>query len=409
MPWWGLFPLALDAPAERAVGAWVGQHAAQGESAASTGAAFGVLARVRPQERWGVVARVGHGPAGWDLSGEGIRVLGDPNLEVVGMLLAGGGVEDGATTRGFLTFGAGLDLQLSATVDLHTAARVRRAADGHTALTFSVGPLWHPPHAFDADRDGVSDREDRCADQPEDRDGFEDEDGCVDDDDDLDGILDASDRCRGVPEDRDGFLDQDGCPEPDNDGDGLDDVRDLCLVAPEDPDGFQDQDGCPDPDNDADAVDDDLDACPLDAEDRDGVRDDDGCPDDDNDGDGVPDARDRAPDVPENRNGWEDDDGAPDTIPRVLARLVGPLPALRFDAETQLTERASDLLGTLADVLATYPAVRVHLHVTAPDDALAEARAVVVREALTTSGIAPERIEVLGTVGDGVPTLILVP
>jgi hypothetical protein len=409
MPWWGLVPLALDAPAEWAVGAWFGQHAAQGETAAQTGATMGLHARVRPQERWGVDARLGRGPAGWELSLDGLRVIGDPSLEVVGLLHAGLGAAGAGDPRVFMSLGAALDIQLRDSLDVHADARVRRSADGHTALLFTVGPLWHPPHAFDADRDGVSDREDRCPDQREDRDGFEDLDGCVDADDDLDGIPDSTDRCRSVAEDRDGFLDQDGCPEPDNDGDGLDDVRDLCLVAPEDIDGWQDQDGCPDPDNDGDTVADDVDGCPQDAEDHDGTSDDDGCPDPDNDGDGVPDARDRAPDAPENRNGWEDDDGAPDVLPRVLARLVGPLPALRFDPGAVPTERATDLLATLADVLASYPGVRVHLHVSAPDPVLAEARADTVRDTLTEAGIAPSRVEVLGSVGEDAASLMLVP
>lgn len=66
-------------------------------------------------------------------------------------------------------------------------------------------------------------------------------------DQDFDGILDAGDACPEVPEDRDGFQDEDGCAEPDNDGDGLSDVDDLCPAEPEDADGVQDADGCPDP------------------------------------------------------------------------------------------------------------------------------------------------------------------
>jgi hypothetical protein len=63
---------------------------------------------------------------------------------------------------------------------------------------------------------------------------------------DADGILDAGDRCPDEPEDRDGFQDEDGCPEPDNDQDGLSDIDDMCPAEPEDMDGQQDLDGCPD-------------------------------------------------------------------------------------------------------------------------------------------------------------------
>ena len=65
-------------------------------------------------------------------------------------------------------------------------------------------------------------------------------------DSDGDGIPDDVDQCPNEPEDYDGFQDEDGCPDPDNDGDGIPDVDDLCPLDPEDFDGFQDEDGCPD-------------------------------------------------------------------------------------------------------------------------------------------------------------------
>jgi OOP family OmpA-OmpF porin len=65
-------------------------------------------------------------------------------------------------------------------------------------------------------------------------------------DPDGDGIAGASDRCPNVAEDRDGFQDEDGCPDPDNDGDGVLDATDKCPTEPETKNGFQDEDGCPD-------------------------------------------------------------------------------------------------------------------------------------------------------------------
>ncbi len=81
-------------------------------------------------------------------------------------------------------------------------------------------------------------------------------------DTDGDGILDSRDQCINEPEDKDGYLDDDGCPDPDNDGDGIADANDKCPNEPEDFDGFQDDDGCPDPDNDGDQVADLDDFCP---------------------------------------------------------------------------------------------------------------------------------------------------
>src|SRR5690606_38395990 len=95
----------------------------------------------------------------------------------------------------------------------------------------------------DPDRDGVVAPHDRCPQEPEDKDGFEDAAGCPDPDTDGDGILDAADRCPNEPEDKDGFEDADGCPDPDNDGDGILDAADRCPGAAEDNDGWQDDDG----------------------------------------------------------------------------------------------------------------------------------------------------------------------
>lgn len=115
----------------------------------------------------------------------------------------------------------------------------------------------------DKDGDGIPDDIDQCPDVPEDKDGFEDEDGCPDYDNDKDGIYDTQDECPNDPEDRDGFEDTDGCPDPDNDKDGICDPwvaeqgkqsqyekickgSDQCPNQPETINGFKDEDGCPD-------------------------------------------------------------------------------------------------------------------------------------------------------------------
>jgi hypothetical protein len=205
----------------------------------------------------------------------------------------------------------------------------------------------YAPDTRDSDRDGIPNDRDKCPYQPEDKDGFEDEDGCPDPDNDGDHRPDAVDKCPNDAEDLDGFEDEDGCPDPDNDrdgipdledkcpnapedgvppfprdgcpadqrdsdGDGIPDAADACPLEPEDMDGFEDADGCPDPDNDRDGVPDAIDKCPLCPEDKDGFQDEDGCPDPDNDRDGIPDAVDRCPLEPETVNGVADDDGCPD-------------------------------------------------------------------------------------------------
>jgi outer membrane protein OmpA-like peptidoglycan-associated protein len=132
-----------------------------------------------------------------------------------------------------------------------------------------------PPRPGDRDGDGIIDPEDECPDDPEDHDGYEDENGCPEDQDsDGDGLPDTRDDCVLEPEDADGYLDTDGCPELDNDVDGIADESDRCANDPEDPDGFQDEDGCPDRDNDADTLLDVNDQCPNEP----GPVDERGCP-----------------------------------------------------------------------------------------------------------------------------------
>src|SRR5262249_28275138 len=66
---------------------------------------------------------------------------------------------------------------------------------------------WSPDYG-DADGDGIPNERDKCPNQPEDRDGFQDEDGCPDPDNDNDGIPDDQDKCPNQPEDRDGYQDE---------------------------------------------------------------------------------------------------------------------------------------------------------------------------------------------------------
>ncbi len=166
----------------------------------------------------------------------------------------------------------------------------------------------------DRDGDGIPDRRDLCPREPEDRDRFQDADGCPDLDNDEDGIPDDVDLAPMDPEDFDGWQDEDGLPEPDNDGDGILDRYDACPDEAEDLDGYKDGDGCPEEflDRDGDGIADEDDLCPDSPEDLDGFQDKDGCPDPDNDLDGIDDADDACPDEPEDYDGDRDDDGCPD-------------------------------------------------------------------------------------------------
>ncbi|HEY5950261.1 MAG TPA: OmpA family protein, partial [Kofleriaceae bacterium] len=157
----------------------------------------------------------------------------------------------GATWQAQLAIGEGLGRGYG-TPAFEAVASVGYLVDlAHHAPVPVEKPQPPPPADPDRDHDGILNESDQCPDQPEDKDGFEDEDGCPDPDNDHDGILDANDQCPVEPEDKDGFQDDDGCPDPDNDGDGIPDAKDVCPSQPEVKNGYQDEDGCPDeiPDN----------------------------------------------------------------------------------------------------------------------------------------------------------------
>jgi len=301
-----------------------------------------------------------------------------------------------------------------------------------------VAVNWTPDFT-DIDRDGIFDRTDACPDRAEDRDGFEDGDGCPEVDNDRDLIPDVADRCPDKPEDRDTFEDEDGCPDDDNDKDGIPDIQDECPFAPgprefkgctaetydldndgvkdatdkcrdepEDVDSFQDEDGCPDPDNDADTIPDAFDDCPGEAEDVDGFEDDNGCPEPDNDRDGVMDGKDKCPTEQEVINGVDDEDGCPDRGESKVSLTPDRIEILDKvffkTGSDQIKPESFDLLNQVAMVVRANPQVgniRVEGHTDnkgarAKNLTLSQRRAESVRRYLTERGVPAARLEAQG-------------
>ncbi len=192
-------------------------------------------------------------------------------------------------------------------------------------------------------------------------------------DSDYDGIVDASDKCPQQAEDKDKFEDEDGCPELDDDQDGVDDDHDKCRRVAEDKDGFEDDDGCPDLDNDKDGIADAHDKCPDQAEKINGNDDDDGCPD----------------------NG--------DSLVISNPDRLELLDAVQFSGTT-VAKASADILGQLTATLrarADILRLRITVHVQPTkepkkDQALSEKRAEALKTWLVRSGIAEERLEVRG-------------
>jgi OOP family OmpA-OmpF porin len=260
-------------------------------------------------------------------------------------------------------------------VELLAGAAVGLGTDPTTPGWRGILGLSYAPRGNDTDHDGIVDADDRCIDRAEDRDDFDDEDGCPDDDNDSDSVPDGADRCPNEPEDADNFQDADGCPDDDNDSDGVSDADDECPLAASgehpdasragcptpdtDGDGVLDPDdrcvdtaagalpdadraGCPTPDDDGDGVGNRDDACPTAAAGEHPDRWRAGCPDLDLDRDGVVGEADRCADQPETVNGVTDADGCPDTgAEAVTWDATGD--AIRFARPVLLTARAQTL------------------------------------------------------------------
>lgn len=230
----------------------------------------------------------------------------------------------------------------------------------------------------------------------------------ADPDDDADGLRASVDKCPNEPEDIDQFQDEDGCPDLDNDQDQVPDAKDKCPMEREDLDKYDDLDGCPDPDNDGDGIADSGDQCPQQAEDLDKFQDQDGCPESDNDKDGILDAQDKCPNKPEVVNGKQDDDGCPDageSAVMVSADKIDLLEAIAFKSGTAtFDKKATNLLGQVAATLRANPDIvklRITCHVDPTknpdkDQSLSEDRANAVREWLIKWGISPGRVDVRG-------------
>jgi OmpA-OmpF porin, OOP family len=289
---------------------------------------------------WGVGLSLRPQALGWDDSGDWTWVL-----ETHGALPAG--PASPFTSAPLSPAIAGFSARYEVARDLSLVGGVEGPLDGAVGVPLvrvAAGITWAPrPH--DMDHDAVDDDVDECPELAEDRDGFEDHDGCPDFDNDSDGTPDQEDRCPGEVEDLDDFQDEDGCIDPDNDrdgiadedddcpdtwgvrsdlpevngcpvfdrdNDGLNDENDKCPDEAEDKDGYGDDDGCPDPDNDRDGIMDTEDRCPLTAGPASSTAKWNGCPVPDEDGDTFDDEQDKCPSEAEVWNGVNDDDGCPD-------------------------------------------------------------------------------------------------
>lgn len=258
----------------------------------------------------------------------------------------------------------------------------------------------------DRDGDGYDDEVDKCPDNPEDFDSFEDDDGCPDEDNDKDKVLDAhsfvdghwlsKDKkgdtdCRNEPEDVDQFEDEDGCPDPDNDQDGILDEPDECPNDPEDVDNWEDENGCPDADNDKDKI---CDPWVEDSPNADKYRTESGCK-----------AKDQCPDQPEDYDGDRDEDGCPDLKAEFdgCSVKIKDKVFFKFD-KSEIDPKSFELLNDVATVVNSVPE-ELHFDVEGHTDSkgsdkynkkLSQARANAVRDYLVGRGVKRDRLVAKG-------------
>ena len=223
---------------------------------------------------------------------------------------------------------------------------------------------------------------------------------------DGDSIPDPRDKCPDQPEDKDGFEDEDGCPDPDNDKDDVKDFEDACPNQPGKRTTDPKTNGCPVGDRDKDGIADDEDKCPDEPEDKDNFWDEDGCPDPDNDKDGILDTVDKCPNEPETLNGYADDDGCPDdTQVRVVGDQILLDDRVHFDTNRSVVLLDSQpLLWRVAQLIIKHPEY-THVEVEGYADErgeegynqkLSEARARAVRDLLIRNGVSRERLSAVG-------------
>ncbi len=224
---------------------------------------------------------------------------------------------------------------------------------------------------------------------------------------DGDGLLGKLDQCQDRAEDKDQYQDDDGCPDLDDDGDGFVDSKDECPRDREDIDGVADSDGCPEVDGDQDNVPDGSDECPTDPEDLDGDRDADGCPeiDIDTDGDRVGDYRDKCPYDPI-RPGQNPatSDGCPRLAEITGDKIVITSKIYFAEGKSVLLPTSGPVLEAVAQIMREHPEVtdllvEGHTDDVGNDDAnyrLSEARARAVADWLIAAGIDRNRFAAKG-------------
>ncbi len=273
-------------------------------------------------------------------------------------------------------------------------------------LLHAVGLTFDLGKKKDEDKDGVSDRRDKCPQTP--LSALVDATGCIMDKD-KDGVADNLDACpdvAGIPalngcpdKDGDGITDaQDACPDaaglmqfggcPDTDGDGVMDKEDKCPTVK----GLANFNGCPD--TDGDGIIDTEDACPT----VKGATQFKGCPD--TDGDGIADKDDNCP----KNAGPASNKGCPEVKEEVKKVFEQALTGIQFESGKDIIKPSSyKILDNVVKIMKENPDYKLSIdgHTDSQgDDAknldLSRRRAEAVKAYLVSKGVDASRLRSAG-------------
>ncbi len=319
------------------------------------------------------------------------------------------------------SFGGGINFRFGKSVNLNLQETFIYSTsdkrDGNALVTkendfyllHTVGLTFNFGKKKDADKDGVSDRNDKCPGTPPNV--VVDKAGCPLDVD-KDGVPDYLDKCpdvagvkelNGCPDkDGDGIADKDDrCPDaagpanlkgcPDKDGDGVPDIDDQC---PDTKAGYKvNPEGCP-MDNDKDGILNEDDRCP-DAAGPESLK---GCPD--TDGDGVADIDDLCPNI----KGTIANKGCPEIAKADSIKITQIASKIFFETNKDVLKTASlAQLDELVEILKRYETARLviegHADSQGPDDynlTLSQKRTEAVKTYLMGRGIMESRLTAIG-------------
>jgi outer membrane protein OmpA-like peptidoglycan-associated protein len=307
----------------------------------------------------------------------------DPSLAV-----GGGYTFLGKDSFGTVNPGAGLNIWFTENVGISLTTTYKKSFGDREDANGVIDSPSHFQHTAglifkfggkDTDGDGIYDKDDACPEVA----GLKQFNGCPDTD--GDGIQDSADACPEVA----GLAALNGCP--DTDGDGIADKDDACPEVA----GLAALKGCPDADGDGIADKDDK--CPTVA----GPKENAGCPWPDTDGDSVLDKDDACPTVA----GPASNKGCPEVTTEALDNLKIQARAVYFNSG-KATFKTADVparLDAMANILKNYPNAKFSIEGHTDSDGsdaynqkLSEARANVVKNALTERGISADNLNAVG-------------